>query len=403
MSKTLLPAAPLRAESLGAVLSFAWDAGPFTATDAMTVGYTRSTTIDLIDELIDRGLVRELPNARTAGEYSKGRPARRFELDASYGVVVGVDAGRGHVAATIADLVGRELLRHHLTLDPENDSESVRRAAVQRVVDEALEKAGIPDERVVAICVGVPAPVDADGVSPAGRGGFWSRMNPGFRDMFPAVPAVEVMNDASLAAVAEGAVGAGRGCLNYVALLAGERLGAGVVIDGRVLRGANGGVGEMAGFDHVAGVGGAWGLGYRVAEWARAEVRDGVIRRGTPLAQLPTEEITGRAVLELARDGDADAARIVERAGELLATITGVLDNFFDPSRIILSGAISEGADQILEAAIRHLPDRVDLPTPLLVGSELGGDVVSTGAIFQAIEAARGVVLGLTTVVRNAG
>jgi predicted NBD/HSP70 family sugar kinase len=205
------------------------------------------------------------------------------------------------------------------------------------------------------------------------------------------------MNDASLAAVAEGAVGAGRGHPDYVTILAGERLGAGVVVDGRVLRGAHGGVAEMVAFDHVPEVAGAWGLGYRAAEWARAAVASGEVSADAPLARVPVDSITGQTVLELARDGDPDAARIVARIGGLFATVAGVLGSFFDPSRIIVAGAISDGAQPFLEAATAALPDRLDLPAPLLIASELGADVVSIGATFQAVRAARAVVLQLTS------
>lgn len=397
MSKSLIAASTLRRESLGALLSFAWAAGPFTATDAMAAGYSRATTIDLIEELIERGLVCELPNARTVGDYRKGRPARRFELNAGFKVVVGVDAGRAGVTATVANLVGEVFACRHASLDREGDSDELRRAAVRDAVEGVLADAGINTERVVALCVGVPAPVDTGGVSPPGRQRFWQRMNPGFRDMFSAVPAVQVMNDASLAAVAEGAVGAGRGCGNYVTLLADERLSAGVVVDGRILYGAHGGAGEMAGFDRVEAIGGARGLAHLAAEWARGAVSSGDVSPKSPMAQLTSEAITGRAVLELARGGDPDALQIVDRMGDFLATIAAVLKSFFDPSRIIVSGEISEYAQQVLEAAARRLPERVDLPAPLVVGSDLGADVVSIGAVFQAIEAAHGVVLAQTS------
>ncbi len=55
------------------------------------------------------GLVRELANARAGGDYRKGRPSRRFELRADAAVVVGVDAGQGHLVTTVADLRGRPL------------------------------------------------------------------------------------------------------------------------------------------------------------------------------------------------------------------------------------------------------------------------------------------------------
>ena len=73
------PAPSPRQANLAAVARFAWDAAAFTASEAMAaVGLTRSTTIDVIDDLVERRILRELPNARAAGDYSKGRPARRF-------------------------------------------------------------------------------------------------------------------------------------------------------------------------------------------------------------------------------------------------------------------------------------------------------------------------------------
>ena len=86
-------------------------------------------------------------------------------------------------------------------------------------------------------------------------------MNPGLIAASPWPPLVRVENDAYLAAVAEGAIGRRRGCDDFVVLLAGERLGAGVVVDGRILRGAHGGVAEMVAFDRVSGVGGRLGTG----------------------------------------------------------------------------------------------------------------------------------------------
>ena len=85
-------------------------------------------------------------------------------------------------------------------------------------------------------------------------------MNPDLIEMLSRwAPIVHIENDASLAAVAEGAWGAAVGCRDYVSLLAGARLGAGVVVDGRLLRGAHGGAGEMVFLDDIPTVGGAGG------------------------------------------------------------------------------------------------------------------------------------------------
>ncbi|WP_217614346.1 ROK family protein [Cellulomonas sp. GbtcB1] len=382
-------AAP-RPASLDAVLSCAWDAAELTASEVIAAtGLTRSTAIEALDALTATGLLRELPNARAAGAYRKGRPARRFGLVADAAVLVGVDSGQVHVTATVADLRGAPLGTARAVLGPLHDDPAVRRTAVLAAVDEALAAAARTRADVLALCAGVPAPVNTHGDSPPHPDGFWDRMNPGLRDAFAWAPLVRVENDASLAAVAEGTRGAAVGSRNYVALLAGERLGAGVVVDGRVLHGAHGGVGEMVAFDLVEGVGAAYGLGARAAEWAADAVARGEVASGGPLAAVAAEDLDGRRVLELAADGDPDALEVVQRVGAMLARVVSVLGSMFDPERIVVSGAVSAGVQQVVEAARAALPPGLHLPAPALEISPLGADVVVTGAIAEALSAAR--------------
>ncbi|MEN1974245.1 ROK family protein [Cellulomonas sp. P4] len=390
------PRAAARPASLDAVLGYAWDAGELTASDALAAtGLTRSTTIEALDALTALGLLRELPNARQAGTYRKGRPARRFELRADGAVLVGVDSGQVHVTATVTDLRSRPLGTARAVLDPEDDA-ATRRTAVLGTVDDALDAAGRSRADVLALCAGVPAPVNTRGESPRHPDGFWDRMNPGLQDAFAAwAPLVRIENDASLAAVAEGAVGAASGSRNYVALLAGGRLGAGVVVDGRVLHGAHGGVGEMVAFDLVEGVGAASGLGARAAEWAAEAVARGEADPRGALAALAPGELDGQRVLELAAAGDPDALRVVQRVGGMLARVVNVLASMFDPERIVVSGAVSGGVQQVVEAARAALPTGRHLPAPVLAISPLGADVVVTGAVAEAAAAARRHVLDL--------
>jgi len=373
------------------VLGFAWAAAVFVSDDAMAAtGLTRTTTIDALDELIALGLLREHPNARVAGEYRKGRPSRRFELRTDAAVVVGMDAGRAHLTTTVADLRGTALARETIDLDVDHDSAHERRAAVVAALDSALASAAVPADRVLAICVGVPAPVDALGNSPSHRDDFWRRMNPGLTELLQSrAPIIDIENDASLAAIAEGAVGGAVGCDDYAVLLAGERFGAGIVVDSRLLRGAHGGSGEMVALDHVIGVGTADGLGTRLTEWVRAAAAAGGIPPGHPLHGLPHDELTGRAMLDLARAGDVYARGFVERAGELLARIAAVFGSLYDPDRIIVAGAVAAGLDEVVEVARRRLPDELDLPAPDLLLSTLGPAPVAIGAVSAALAAAR--------------
>lgn len=377
--------------SVSAVLDFAWTAGEFTATEAMAgTSLTRSTAIDAIDTLVTAEVLRELPNARAIGDYRSGRPARRFALAADLGVVMGIDAGDTHLAVTVADLLDRTLVHHRVEVDPAQSVDD-RRATILQHLAAARDEAGVPPERVLAVCAGVAAPVNRDGISPPHPDGFWERTNPGLAEALRDwAPVVEVKNDAQLAAIAEGTLGVAVDCRDYVALLASERFGGGVVVDGHVLHGAHGGVGEGVVFDHIIGVGSAVGLRYALEEQARAAVADGEAPADGALGRLVADgPVDPRLVLTLAASGDSDALHVAERVGATLARVVGVLGSMYDPARVIICGAVAESIEPVLAAARRILPDELHLPAPEILASTLGAEVVSAGAIATARKAAR--------------
>lgn len=378
--------------SVGAVLDFAWTAAEFTASEAMAgTSLTRSTAIDAIDTLVSAQVLRELPNARAAGSYRSGRPARRFVLAPELGVVVGIDAGDTHLAVTVADVRDRTLVHHRVDL-VSGQSANARRAAIVDQLDRALAEADVTRHDILAICAGVAAPVDRDGISPPHPGGFWERTNPGLAEVLGDwAPVVEIKNDALLAAIAEGSVGAAIGCRDYVALLASERFGGGVVVDGHVLHGAHGGVGEGVVFDHIIGVGSAEGLLYGLQDQVRAAVDSGEIGPDTAIGRLARGggPIEARTVLMAAASGDADALLVCSRVGETLARVVGVLGSMYDPTRVVVCGGVAESIEPVLAAARAVLPAQLHLPAPEILASTLGAEVVSIGAITTARRAAR--------------
>ncbi|MFJ2534244.1 ROK family protein [Microbacterium maritypicum] len=377
--------------SVGAILDFAWTAGEFTATEAMAgTSLTRSTAIDAIDTLVGADVLRELPNARAAGTYRAGRPSRRFVLAPDLGVVIGVDAGDTHLAVTVADPLDRTLVHHRVEFEP-SQSAAGRRATILERLGDALAEAEVTRDQVLAVCVGVAAPVNRDGISPPHPDGFWERTNPGLAEALRDwAPVVQIKNDAQLAAIAEGAEGAAIGCRDYVALLASERFGGGVVVDGHVLHGAHGGVGEGVVFDHIVGVGSAFGLRYAVQDQVRAAVDEGEIAADSAVGRLvEADRIDPRLVLTLAASGDADAALVTSRVGATVARIVGVLGSMYDPARVIVCGAVAESIEPVLTAARRILPEELHLPAPEILASTLGAEVVSRGAVATARRAAR--------------
>jgi len=124
-----------------------------------------------------------------------------------------------------------------------------------------------------------------------------------------------------------------------------------------------------------------------VASWAAELTESGEATAG--FRDVAPEGLDARTVLSMAARGDADALRIVDRVGLALARIVSVLGSMFDPERVVVSGAIADGVDEVVAAARRSLPTDLDLPAPELVASTLSGDVVVTGAVAAAVASAR--------------
>ncbi len=392
--------------STAAVLEFAWDAGAFRADHVISaVGLTRSTALSALDSLIDIGLIQELPNAGAEDGYRMGRPARRFQLRAEAGVVIGVDAGDYRITAIASDLAGQVLAEEHLGVLGfyAGGQHEDRQGAVFRVIDAALASAGRSRADVIGVAVGVPAPVDGDGRSPSHTLGFWQQMNAGLQDALGReFPAVRVENDAALAAVAESSLGEARGCDDFVAMMIGRRLGAGVFLGGQLVRGGHGAVGELEAFVYVSGVGGAQGFGLRAERWLERALEQGRVPDGHPWARLAGAELKAEDVLGAATLDDPVTKPMLDELGETLGRVCGVVARFYDPTRIIVCGAMAGALGDVLELARGWTRAEPGLLPVEIVASGLGGDVVSLGAASAAREAARDVVLPLLTARRAA-
>lgn len=380
----------LRRMNASEVLRHALESDVFTATDAIArTGLSRATVIGLCDELVELGWLEERVDSR-GDDYRLGRPARRYVLRDRAGLLVGVDAAPHHVTTVVADLRGAVIERVTRRLDPDAVTPDGRLAFVMAVVDTALAQAEATDADVLSCVVAVPAPTDAEGASPPGRGGWWARMNPGYASAFANRGwRVVVENDANLAALAEGALGAGRGAPSFVTLLGGERFGAGFVVNDRLVRGSRGAAGELHVLELVSDVGSSDGLGLLAREWAREARAAGELPPDSVLAALPFDELQAPAVFAAADAGDAAALAIVERLAERLARIAAILAGILDVDRMIVAGAVAPSVGLLLQRAKPYL-ERFSRPSaPDLVASTLGDAVVSLGAVTRALDLVR--------------
>jgi predicted NBD/HSP70 family sugar kinase len=388
----------LRRINSGALLRFALASGEFTAAEAMaTSGLTRATVLGLCADLVAAGWLEEVADSRAAGLSSRGRPARRYRLREDAGVVVGVDAGESRFDVIAADLRGTILASGRRRIDPAEIDREGRVSLVRELVDEVLEAARASARAEggrsyplgaapLLTVVGVPAPVDAEGRSPEDQGAFWDIMNSGFQDDLAGGVVVE--NDANLAVLAEHAH---HPSPHMAALLTGERFGAGVIVDGHLLRGARGGAGEMRFLDLIAAddpdAGAVDGLGALARRWAIGELTRSDIP--STLREFDPSDLDAEQVFAAAADGDVLAESILRRLGVRLAQVAVVLESLLDVETIVIAGGVAPAIGPVLGHARSVLEADFFPPFPELVASTLGRDVIVRGAIELALSRIR--------------
>ena len=351
-----------------------------TGTELMArTGLTRASVIAICEDLIRRGWIRELgspqPGTESPGTSRKGRPARRFELNSGAGYVLGLDIGAATTTAAVADLRGTVVARFSEAFRAVDIPAQERIAVVDRVCRRALAAAGTHPARVLAAGAGIAAPVDRDGNVLVTQH-FWSLFDVGLRSAFKELHGWTVLleNDANLAALGERWRGSGAGVDDLVVLLAGERLGAGVMESGRLLHGRDGAAGEMGYLDLVEGVGSSDGIASLARQWSAAG--------GAPQAGGPA---SARRVFEEAAAGDPAAQQILDRISERMARVIASIASLINPEQVVIGGAVAESAGALLPRISALLPSFTATP-PRVTVSPLGDSIVTIGAIRHALD-----------------
>ncbi|MCC9173983.1 ROK family protein [Arthrobacter sp. zg-Y179] len=375
----------LRRTNLRAVLEVLRAAPSATGTDLINAtGLTRATVIAVCDDLIARGWARETDSPRI--DRQKGRPARRFEFNESAGYVLGLDVGIATVRVLVADLAGAVVGESEARFPRHGGEPEQRRRVVTEAVDAALQDAGISSSAVLCAGMGIAAQVTGAGdVAPGQEVApmFDLGLSTIFSDSrgWPLL----VENDAKLAALAERWRGVGAGENNLAVILAGERLGSGIIESGRLLHGSSGGTGAMGALELVEGVGNEDGIAKLARLWGSAALKEGHNGRIRELVGPDTNRASARLVFEAAEAGDPVAEEILDRIARRMARVLALVSSFFDPRLIVIGGAVAASATALLPAMTREL-DRYVVTPPRVAVSNLGTMLVPTGAVRLALD-----------------
>jgi len=314
---------------------------------------------------------------------------------------IGVDMGGTHIRVAVVD--GAGAIRHEHRGASPAASLDVMIAAVGEATGDLLAAASSDDLVVTAIGVGVAALVDGDGVARYAPNVPGLVNAPLREDIARATGLAAVVdNDANVAAWGELAHGAARGKRNALMLTLGTGIGGGIILDGKVFRGANGFAAEVGhwqfdphGPQCACGEVGHWeALASGTALGALA--RDTAARGGAPnvLAHAGGDvgAVTGEDVGAAALAGSPDALALLDRFADRVAIGFAGLANILDPELIVVSGGLVNLGDILLdrvrERFPRHLEGRAFRPEIPIVAAELGDQAGVIGAAVLARQVA---------------
>ncbi|MFB9832749.1 ROK family protein [Actinoallomurus acaciae] len=307
------------------------------------LGLAPSTVSAHVQELLDAGLLEESGEGRSRG----GRRPRLLSVRAGDGVILAADLGGHHARIAAMDRAGRPEAIQDLEIDITAGPEPV----LARIADALAElSTGRP---VLGMGIGLPGPVDSDGAVVGssrmhGWNGFSVRRRLAEYYQAPLV----VDNDANLMAMGE-AVVRGPELRDFVFVKAGTGLGAALVNDGRLHRGARGVAGDVshnrvpAGGDRPCNCG---NLGCLETISSGAALVDAVRADGVDIA-------TTADLVRLARDGNPTVNTTLRFAGRQLGEVLVTIVNFFNPQAVILGGALAT-CDLFVAAARGALYER---------------------------------------------
>ncbi|WP_237728049.1 ROK family protein [Cellulomonas sp. APG4] len=348
---------------------------------AQVTGQARSTIAARVDLLLASGLVAPAGEASSTG----GRPPATFAFNPSARVVLAVDLGATHARLAVTDLASTVLAEHHEPIAIADGPEPVldHVAAVGRAL---VDQAGRSMSDLVSVGVGLPGPVDhATGrpTNPPIMPGWDDADVPGLLRELLGAP-VLVDNDVNLMALGEhSAEFPDVDHLLFVKVATG--IGAGVISDGGIRRGAQGAAGDLG---HIAVPDGpdllcrCGNTGCLEAVASGRAVATRLTEQGVPAA-------TSADVVALVRSGDVRAGHEVREAGRTIGGVLAACVSMLNPSMIVIGGNLAEAGEHLL-AGIREVVYRRSLPLATqhlrIVQSRTRGRAGVLGASSMAAE-----------------
>lgn len=341
------------------VLRIVRDLGPLSRTEiARHSKLSAPTVAAVVGDLLRAGMVEESGEGRSTG----GRRPQMVSFNARFGAVLGANIGATSARLVLADMNGQWIARRAIELDDTRPEPLLARVAEAIVELRDAELGAVP---LLAVVVGAP------GMTDMARGVVLEAAN---LDDWVDVPArdtleralgvpVTVDNDVNLAAIGEHWKGGSGARRSFVFVTLATGIGAGIVLDGKILRGHRWHAGEI----------GHLNVDFR--EWDNDFGAAGYLE--TYLGQAPPA--TSRRSPSRRGSGLDDDALV--RLGVAVANLATIVD----PEAIVLGGRTAVTHPELL-GRVREVAGRIAPNCPEIGLTELGEDAPLYGAVRLALD-----------------
>ena len=269
-------------------------------------------------------------------------------------IYIGVDLGGTTVKIGLFNVAGEVLEKWEIKTHTENGGEAII-PDIAAAVNGKLEERSIAKEEVAGIGIGIPGPINDEGVVPHTANLGW-----GYKEVTRELEELTGLpckggNDANVAALGEVWKGGAAGYSNVVMVTLGTGVGGGIIIGEKIITGSNGASGEIGHIhvdDNIPGycgcgnqgcleqVASATGITNLANQALAASDKPSVLRGG---------EVSAKTVFDAVKEGDELAIEVAERFGKYLGTALANITAIVDPQAIVIGGGVSKAGPVILE------------------------------------------------------
>lgn len=277
----------------------------------------------------------------------------------------GVDVGGTTIKMGFFETSGKLIDKWEIKTDTSNGGENIL-SDIAKAIDNKLAQEGISKNDVQGVGVGVPGPVNSKGIVHKCVNLGWGVFN--VEEELASLTGLKVKagNDANVAALGEMWQGAGKGSEDMVMVTLGTGVGGGIIVDGKVIAGANGAGGEIGHItvnnDEIEACNcGQYGCleQYTSATGIVRMAKRKLAKTDEETSLRAVEELSAKTIFDEAKKGDKIAGELVEELGKILGGTLSNIAAVTNPEVIVIGGGVSKAGQILIDTIHKHFTESV--------------------------------------------